>query len=198
VSDDAELPGGRCLRLRPWTDSDLGLMVALNTPEMTAHVGGPESDERVRQRLRSYISEPGEGRDDAGAMFVIEVTGTGRARGPVAAGENRERPGTAAGSIGFWPLRWAGQPICETGWAVLPAYQGLGVASTAARLVVAKAAAARLAPTLHAFPAVDHPASNAVCRRSGFRLIGPAEFEYPKGHLMQVNDWSIALENLSS
>jgi RimJ/RimL family protein N-acetyltransferase len=186
VSDFTSLPPGLHLSLRPWTTDDLGLMRALNTPEMTEHVGGPETEEKVRARLRSYVTEPGDGKEREGAMFVIEIgQAAGDASTPPAAGQ--------AGCIGFWPLRWAGQDICETGWAVLPAYQGLGVASSAARMVVARAAAARLAPTLHAFPATDHPASNAVCRKSGFRLVGPAEFEYPKGHLMQVNDWSIAL-----
>ena len=179
MSDFADLPGGQRLRLRPWTDGDLGLMTALNTPEMTAHVGGPESEDKTRQRLRSYIAEPGKARPEEGAMFVIEVG---------------EADGSASiGSIGYWPLHWAGQDICETGWAVLPSHQGLGVASAAARLVVAKARAAGLAAALHAFPSVGHPASNAVCRKAGFTLIGPAEFEYPKGHLMQVNDWSIEL-----
>jgi RimJ/RimL family protein N-acetyltransferase len=179
VTDYAELPGALRLHLRPWTSADLGLLTALNTPEMTEHIGGPESEEKVRGRLRNYISEPGDGRESEGAMFVIEVGEAASA--------------ARIGSVGFWPLRWAGQDICETGWAVLPSYQGLGVASAAARLVVGKAKAAKLAPTLHAFPAVDHPASNAVCRKSGFSLVGPAEFEYPKGHLMQVNDWSMAI-----
>jgi RimJ/RimL family protein N-acetyltransferase len=179
VTDYADLPGGLRLRLRSWTAGDLGLMASLNTPLMTDHLGGPESEEKIRGRLRSYITEPGDGREAEGAMYVIEVTNGGLT------------DPASVGSIGFWPLRWAGQNICETGWAVLPAYQGLGIASAAAALVIARAQAAGLAPTLHAFPAVDHPASNAVCRKSGFTLVGPAEFEYPKGHLMQVNDWSI-------
>jgi RimJ/RimL family protein N-acetyltransferase len=175
VEDYADLPGGLRLRLRPWTAGDLDLMAALNTPEMTAHLGGPESEAKTRARLRSYVTDPADPRSHEGAMFLIEVGAA-----------------AAVGSIGFWPLRWAGRDICETGWAVLPSYQGLGIATAAAGLVIARARQASLTPTMHAFPSVDHPASNAVCRKSGFTLIGPAEFEYPKGHLMKVNDWSIS------
>ncbi len=181
MEDCTDLPGGLRLRLRPWTPGDLDLMTALNTPEMTNHLGGPESETKTRARLRSYVTDPADPRPHEGAMFVIEVGGA------VVVGD-----AVAVGSIGFWPLRWAGQDICETGWAVLPAHQGLGIATAAAGLVIARARQAKLTPTMHAFPSVDHPASNAVCRKSGFTLIGPAEFEYPKGHLMKVNDWSIS------
>jgi RimJ/RimL family protein N-acetyltransferase len=175
VEDCADLPGGLRLRLRLWTPDDLDLMTALNTPEMTDHLGGQESEAKTRARLRSYVTDPADPRPHEGAMFVIEVGAA-----------------AAVGSIGFWPLRWAGQDICETGWAVLPSYQGLGIATAAAGLVIARARQAKLTPTMHAFPSVDHPASNAVCRKSGFTLIGPAEFEYPKDHLMKVNDCSIS------
>jgi len=185
VTDQTDLRGGLRVRLRPWTGDDLELMRALNTPQMTEHLGGPESEEKTRQRLRSYVTEPG-ARPEEGAMFVVEIGVPGPDGGWA------DKP-ASVGSIGFWPLHWAGQDVCETGWAVLPGYQGLGVASAAASLVIARARAAALTPALHAFPSVSHPASNAVCRKAGFTLIGPAEFEYPKGHLMQVNDWRLAL-----
>ncbi len=112
MTDYADLPGGLRLRLRSWTAGDLGLMASLNTPLMTDHLGGPESEEKIRGRLRSYITEPGDGREAEGAMYVIEVTNGGLT------------DPASVGSIGFWPLRWAGQNICETGWAVLPALSG--------------------------------------------------------------------------
>jgi RimJ/RimL family protein N-acetyltransferase len=65
--------------------------------------------------------------------------------------------------------------------------------------VAAAMACARLAAQqrrhrwLHAFPSVDHPASNAVCRRAGFTLLGPVDFEYPKGHWHPSNDWRLPL-----
>jgi hypothetical protein len=35
--------------------------------------------------------------------------------------------------------------------------------------------------------------SSAICRKLGFTLIGPYESEYPKGSLMQCNDWRLDL-----
>jgi len=46
---------------------------------------------------------------------------------------------------------------------------------------------------LHAFPAADHPASNAVCRKAGFTLCGETGFEYPPGTIMRCNDWRLEL-----
>jgi RimJ/RimL family protein N-acetyltransferase len=175
--DDRSASPGR-IRLRPWAEPDLGLLVALNTPEMTEHLGGPETDEQVRRRLDRYVN--GSIHED-GEMFVIEST-----------------DGVAMGGIGFWPRHWTDGDIYETGWGVLPGYQGKGVASMAARFVIGLAAAAGQAPALHAFPAVSHPASNAVCRKAGFVLIGPADFEYPPGRPMRVNDWRFDLSQAAT
>jgi RimJ/RimL family protein N-acetyltransferase len=97
------------------------------------------------------------------------------------------------GSIGFWRRDWQGEQVYETGWAVLPAFQGRGIASQAAKLVIERAAEAGKAATLHAYPRVDHPASNAICRKAGFRLIGVVDFEYPPGNWIRSNDWVVDL-----
>jgi RimJ/RimL family protein N-acetyltransferase len=70
--------------LRPWQDDDLPLMQAiLGDPLMTEHLGGPESQEKLRSRLERYIRLSTSGND---RMYVILV-------GP----ERR-----AAGSVGCW------------------------------------------------------------------------------------------------
>jgi RimJ/RimL family protein N-acetyltransferase len=46
---------------------------------------------------------------------------------------------------------------------------------------------------LHAFPGVDNPASNALCRSLGFTLLGAFDLEYPPGHTLRCNDWALAL-----
>ncbi len=74
-----------------------------------------------------------------------------------------------------------------------PDPSGPRVATAAARLVAARARARRDRRTLHAYPSVHHPASNAICRRAGFALVGPTEFEYPPGQLIEVNDWRLDL-----
>lgn len=155
------------VRLRPWSASDLDLLHAFNAPEMTAHLGGPETDEKVLDRHRRYLAL----RPPAGALYVVEVAG--------------ER----AGSIGWWERVWREEPVYETGWVVLPAFQGQGVASAAARAVLGEVSAYGTHPAVHAFPSVDHPASNAVCRKAGFVLLGECDFGYPPGSAMRCHDW---------
>ncbi len=163
--------------LRPWVTGDLGLIERLlGDPVMTEHLGGPESPEKLWNRLARYVNMPAE----AGRMFVITV-------GP-------ER--TPAGSVGFWPHPIRGETALETGWSVLPEFQGRGVATRGTTRCLEIAAAETPYRTIHAFPSVDNVPSNALCRTLGFELLGPLDFEYPKGHWMVCNDWSFDLDRL--
>jgi RimJ/RimL family protein N-acetyltransferase len=161
--------------LRQWTFEDTGLMDRLlGDPAMTEHLGGPETPEHRESRLRRYVEELD---GEHGRMFVIEV-------GPERA---------AAGSIGYWPREWRGETVWEAGWSVLPEFQGRGIASEATRQTVALAAGERRHRSIHAYPSVDNAASNAICRKAGFTLLGSTDFEYPKGHWMTCNDWALDL-----
>jgi RimJ/RimL family protein N-acetyltransferase len=75
----------------------------------------------------------------------------------------------------------------------MPVFQGRGVATAAAKAIVSLARAQHRHKHLHAFPAADHPASNAVCRKAGFTLRGETDFEYPPGAIMRCNDWRLEL-----
>ncbi len=161
--------------LRPWSDGDLPLLERLmGDPAMTEHLGGPESLEAIRLRHARYCQSS---RDEGGTMFVVAVGATH----------------TPAGSIGYWEREWQGQMVWETGWSVLPEFQGQGVATQAAATLIERARTARPCRPMHAFPAVDNGPSNAVCRKAGFGLLGPVDFEYPPGHSMRCNDWAIDL-----
>ena len=48
--------------------ADLSLLRQANTPEMTAHLGGPETEDKLLDRNRRYLQ-----RDDPGAgqMFAV-------------------------------------------------------------------------------------------------------------------------------
>lgn len=107
------------IRLRPWSDGDLELAKQLNDPDMTRHLGGPETDEKIRQRHERYrgIAETGKGR-----MFVI-VAGT---------------DSVPVGSVGFWE-EWRGELVWEVGWGVLAGFQGRGIATSATEALVARA-----------------------------------------------------------
>ncbi|MEE4543787.1 GNAT family N-acetyltransferase [Streptomyces sp. V4-01] len=176
--DDAPTPphapaGAAPVRLRTWSPDDLRLLRRTNAPEMTEHLGGPETEEKLAERHERYQRIDG----DAGRMFAIVLEATGE----------------AVGSIGFWGRTWQDQPVYETGWGVLPEYQGRGIAAAAARLVVVEARERGDRRWLHAFPKVEHAASNAVCRKAGFTLMGECAFEYPKGHPIRSNDWRTEL-----
>ncbi|MFC8505628.1 GNAT family N-acetyltransferase [Streptomyces sp. NPDC057411] len=165
------------VRLEPWSDGDLWLLRAMNAPELMEHLGGPESEEQLVARQRRYERL---GADPArpGCMFRIvllpeEVT---------------------AGAIGFWEHTEDGSaPVYETGWTVLPGFQGRGVATAATRAVVERARAEGRFPHLHAYPSTDNAPSNAVCRKAGFTLLAERGFEYPPGRPMRCNDWRFDL-----
>jgi RimJ/RimL family protein N-acetyltransferase len=159
------------VQLIPWTADDFWMLERCNTPEMTAHLGGPESPEKLQDRQRRYVENA-----QPGQMSVI-VTDDGE----------------KAGSIGYWEHEEDGEVVWETGWAILPECQGRGLATAALAEVVKAASAEGTHTTLHAFPNVANGASNALCRKAGFTLLGARDFEYPKGHWMQCNDWSLAL-----
>lgn len=159
------------LELQPWTPADLPLLRALNAPVMTEHLGGSETEEQLAVRLQRYARPP----SDTTSMFKIVVDGT------------------AAGSVGFWEREWNGETVYETGWSVLPEFQGQGLATRAMQSVIPLARETGRHDEMHAFPSVDNPPSNAICRKLGFELLGEREFEYPKGHWMTCNDWRLSL-----
>ncbi len=162
------------MRLEPWAEADLDLLRRINDPAMMTHLGGPETDEQVISRHRRYLAT----NTAAGRMFRIVVL-----------------PGDEpAGNVGYWERQWRGNMVYETGWSVLPAFQGLGVATAAAAAAMKQAAAERRNAHAHAFPSVDNPASNAICRKLGFVLLGECDFEYPPGHPMRCNDWRLELD----
>ena len=158
--------------LRLWEPHDLALLQLTNAPEMNEHLGGSETPEKVLSRHQRYLDGPALG---TARMFVIEADGQ------------------RAGSIGVWDSAHLGGDILETGWKVLPAFQGRGLATAAARQLVAVARELHRMQWLHAFPGRENAASNATCRSAGFTLVGPVEVEYPKGSWMRSNDWRLDL-----
>ncbi|MFI1105425.1 GNAT family N-acetyltransferase [Streptomyces melanogenes] len=163
--------------LTPWSTNDLPLLHHSNSPAMTAHTGGPEDEEKLTARQQRYVALSQRDATE-GRMFRVSLTGTDE----------------AVGSVGYWPREWQGREVYETGYGILPEFQGRGLA-VAAIVAVAQAAREAGGPReLHAYPSVDNAASNAVLRKTGFRLLGEVEFEYPPGHLLRSNDWCLDLE----
>ena len=159
------------IALHPWADDDLGILVqTLGDPAMMAHLGGIETAEQIAARHERFLALPA-----TEGMFTIRL------------GDIR------VGTIGYWETAAHGEPVYETGWFVLPEYGGRGIASQAATRIVELARGQRRLGSLHAYPAVDNLPSNRVCEKAGFRNLGALSFEYPKGHWMLCNDWTIEL-----
>lgn len=161
--------------IRPWEEGDLGLLERLmGDPEMTRYLGGPEPPEQIRKRHRRYLAMGDSGK---ARMFVI-VAGAER---------------TPAGSVGYWEREGHEQTVWETGWSVLPEFQGMGLATSGTALAIERARAEGKHRYMHAYPSIDNAPSNAICRKLGFTLLGAFDFEYPPGNPMRCNDWRLDL-----
>ncbi|WP_051830955.1 MULTISPECIES: GNAT family N-acetyltransferase [Streptomyces] len=174
------------VRIEPWTDADLALLRRVNTPEMKKHVGGPETEEQLLVRHGRYLDFVPSG---LGCMYRIVLLPEGEA----AAGE--AVAGEAVGTVGYGTRTWEGETVHEMGWNVLPGFQGRGIAVAATRAAVAAARREAAHRYLHAFPSVDNPASNAVCAKAGFTLLGETEFEFPPGRFMRSHNWRVDLRD---
>lgn len=167
------------VRLEPWGAGDLPLLEkTMGDPAMTEHLGGPESREELVARQAKYERLAGSGK---GRMFKIVDEATGE----------------AVGTVGYWDKTWRDREVYETGWSVIPAFQGRGIAVAATAQAIALAAAEGKHTSMYAYPSVTNPASNAICRRLGFELEEELEFEFPPGNPMRCNCWRLDLTGRS-
>ena len=120
------------LILQPWSEGDRTLLEKLlGDPEMMAHLGGPESEEQIRKRHQRYLQL-----SETDHMFRVVLNSTSE----------------VVGSIGYWEKNWRDQLVYETGWHILPAYQGRGLATKAGEAGIAQARLENRHRFLHAFP----------------------------------------------
>ena len=162
------------VELRPWSEDDLDLLRRANTHELMDQLGGPENDEQVQARHERYLRLAREG---AGQQFRIVIP---------------EHP-EGVGVVGYWHHDWHGEQALESGWSVEAEYRGQGIAPAAVIAMLDHARRAGETLPVHAYPRVDNPASNAVCRKAGFRLLGEEEFEVKPGLVLHTNDWVVDL-----
>lgn len=163
------------IKIEAWDAGDFGLLQQLNSPEMTVFLGGPETEEKLQSRHKRYCEIAGTG---TGRMFKILLL------------PELE----VVGSVGYWDRTWQGEQVYELGWSVLTAYQGQGIAAEATVKAIAMIHSEQKHRYIHAFPKVIHSASNAICRKLGFTLLGECDFEYPLGTMIRCNDWRLALD----
>ena len=162
-------------RIEAWGEGDLPLLHRLlGDPAMTEHLGGPETPEKIEERHERYL------RGETGKVEMFKVV---------------DEEGTPVGSVGYWERDEDDEKVYETGWMVLPEFQGRGIATRATELVIERVRAEGDHQWLYAYPGVDNHPSNAICRKLGFELVEVEEFEYPKGsgNIMRCNDWRLDL-----
>ena len=155
------------MELRAYGEGDFWLTEALETdPEVMSALGGPIDRARLLEVHRRRLA-------DAWWFKIVAEPG-----------------GPAVGTIGVWETGHRGQSLHETGWMVLPAHQGRGIASAALTLLIERVNAEPRFRRIHAFPPVTNTPSNALCRRFGFVLVGPVDFVYA-GRTLHCNHWSL-------
>lgn len=162
------------MQLVRYQEADFALSEALETdPEVMRELGGPTDRERLRQVHPRRVDDPW--------YFTIVP----------------DASGPTVGTIGVWEKELDGVVIHETGWMVLPAYQGRGIATRALAMLIERAREASAFPSMHAFPPVSNAPSNALCRKFDFTLLRQRAFVYA-GRTLQCNHWMLDLVALPS
>ena len=162
------------MELAPYTDADMWLVEALETdPRVMADLGGP--------RLRDEIPGIHGRRLDHGPNkgWYLKIV---------------PEPGAPpVGAIMIWRSDWDGTAIAEVGWTILFEHQGKGYGSAALAALLDFVRREGGWGDLHAFPGVTNGASNALCRKFGFELIGETDIEYA-GRTLRANHWVLRAE----
>lgn len=158
------------IRLRPYADADRWLTESIETsPVMMADLGGPLPAGDIpgihARRLEGMAA-------DRLWYFTVEL----------------HPDDTAVGTICLWSDVVEGDRRSEAGWAILPEFQGRGIATEALRLLVDRAREDGRWGDIHAFPGVSNGPSNAVCRKAGFAHVGEETVAYA-GRPLRCNHW---------
>lgn len=155
------------VELLTYSDADFELTEALETdPEIMRNLGGPIARSALPNIHRQRLRDPW--------WFKIATE-------PVRQG---------VGTIGIWEKEHQGVMIYETGWMVLRAYQGQGIASAALGLLIERVRVEPRFTSMHAFPPVTNAPSNALCRKFDFTLLDEGDFVYA-GRTLRCNHWAL-------
>jgi RimJ/RimL family protein N-acetyltransferase len=156
------------IALAPYTNADLALTEALETDaDVMRELGGPIARAELPRIHARRLDDP----------WYFKVVDAGS--------------GEPLGTIGIWEKELDGVTLHETGWMVLPRFQGRRVASRALALLIERVRAEPRFESMHAFPPVTNAPSNALCRKFGFALLGARDFVYA-GRTLHCNHWALA------
>ena len=157
------------LRLRHWRESDLAAFFDLYSRDDVMRWLGPHprralaTQEEARDRLRRWHARQQELRPPLGLWAIV----------PFLPGAP---PGQPVGPLLLMPLSDADGPtgLVEVGWHLHPSHQGRGLATEAARAVLAEAGKAGIDQVL-ALTDLGNVASQRVAERLGMRDEGVTE-----------------------
>ena len=151
------------LILRPWVDSDLDDLTAINAdPAVHQWLGGP-----IDRAMTAASIERQRGYQQAhGFCFWAACLRDG---------------GALIGMIGLQPVRFEASftPAVDIGWRLGSAAQGLGLATEGARAALDYGLHVLHLPRIVAFTAVTNRASRAVMERIGMVHDTDGDFDHP-------------------
>ena len=156
------------VRLEPWGPGLLPLLEqTMGDADMTRYLGGPEDAAKLADRQAKYerLADSGEGR-----MFAIVDA----------------RSGEPIGSVGYWDKEWQGEGVYETGWFVLPGFQGRGIAASGTLMAMRKAKAGRQAPVRSCLSLDREPRIERDLQEARVHAAGGARVRVPAGTLHEV------------
>lgn len=164
------------MRLRDVESGDISAYVRMRCdPVMMAELGGPLPRAGIEEKLARDVRSAAAG--EAWIKMIVP---------------SEAAPEAVAGSVVLWSHddEDSGEPVSETGWMVLPEYQGRGIAKQAVRMLLELARDDGRWGLVHAFPATTNGPSNGICRSLGFRLIGEQDVTFA-GRVLRSNHWVI-------
>ncbi|WP_088069021.1 GNAT family N-acetyltransferase [Gottfriedia luciferensis] len=165
--------------IEPWVETDLNLLLSLNTSFVMKYLGGLESYKQIMFRHKHYLDMS---RIGTGQMYTIILL-------PCR---------TKIGTVGYWDRVWNNKNVYEIGWSILPQFQRKGIATIAVNKAIKKAKNESKHKYIHAFPSVRNIASNKICEKLNFKLNGKCNFEYPIGKFMECHDWRLKIKKNKS
>jgi RimJ/RimL family protein N-acetyltransferase len=143
-------------------------------PAMMAELGGPLPREGVEEKVARDAQMAAA--DEAWIKMIVP---------------GEAAPDVVAGSVVMWSHgEDGGEPVTETGWMVLPEFQGRGLAKRAVRMLLDLARDDGRWGLVHAFPATTNGPSNGICRSLGFRLAGEQDVTFAD-RVLRSNHWVI-------
>lgn len=156
---------------------DVGVYVGMRCdPVMMGELGGPLPREGIEEKVRRDVESVA-----AGAGWIKMIL------------PDETAPDVVAGSVVLWSHEEDGERISETGWMVLPGFQGRGLAKLAVRTLLDLARDDGRWGLVHAFPGTSNGPSNGICRALGFTLLGERDVVFAD-RVLRTNHWVIDLD----